>query len=183
MRTPSSLSSFATALILGALTYARPAVAGPADTPLPTFSDGKPAVTVYTAAGVIKNNNVETDFVCTNMDSAPRDIAIEVFDETGARRNNVNAGEGALLNVAPGETRTFGTSGTAALHEDVTLTLNNAGTGLNQLRNGSGRVVATSKSISCTAMLADKLHVIQDPATLPNIPPPMVVSLPLTRVP
>src|SRR6185436_14290213 len=42
------------------------ATAGPADTPLPNFSDGKPAVAVYYAFGVIKNNNLETDFVCTN---------------------------------------------------------------------------------------------------------------------
>jgi hypothetical protein len=49
---------------------------------------------------VIKNNNVETVVVCTNLAPAALDVGLEVFDETGALRNAVAAGNGAILNVA-----------------------------------------------------------------------------------
>ena len=169
-------------LLAAMLAGAAPSAAGPTDTPLPTFSDGKPAVAVYTAVGVIKNNNLETDFVCTNVDPAAVDIGVEVFDETGALRNSVNAGVGAFLNVGPGKTVTVGTAGTAAFHEDQTLTLNGAGTGANLLRNGSGRVVGTSKNLLCTAFVLDKLHAIADPA-VSSVPPPPFAALPLSKVP
>jgi hypothetical protein len=164
------------------LAWAGSVHAGPADTPLPTFSDGKPAVAVYHATGVIKNNNLETDFVCTSLEATPVDIGVELFDETGALRNSVAAGEGAFLNVAPGKTVTVGTAGTVAFHEDLTITLNGAGTGANLLRNGSGRVVGTSKNVLCTALVADKLHAIADPA-VSSVPPPPFTSLPLIKLP
>src|SRR5438876_6243337 len=126
-------------LVLLLLGLCRPAAAGPTDTSLPTFSDGHPAVSVYIAAGVIKNNNLETDFVCTNLDTVAVDIGLEVFDETGALRNSVAAGSGAFLNVGVGKTVTVGTAGTAVLHEDQTLALNTAGSGVGLLRNGPGR--------------------------------------------
>jgi hypothetical protein len=179
MRTAAflTLSMLAGVSILGTRAYA-----GPADTPLPTFSDGKPAVAVYTVAGVIKNNNLEADFVCTNMDTVARNIGVEVFDETGALRNAIAVGgNGEFLNVVPGGTVTVGTGGTAVFHEDKTITLNGAGSGVNNLRNGSGRVVATSKKVSCTAVVLDKFHVI-DPAML-SAPAPVIANLPLTLVP
>ena len=171
------------ALLVGAL--AHPAHAGPADTPLPTFSDGKAAVKVYTAVGVIKNNDLETAFFCTNLDSAAQDVGVEVFDETGARRNAINAGNnGAILNVGPGQTRTITTGHTAELHEDASITLDlGVGNTTDNLRNGSGRGVATSKSVSCTAVLVDRLHKICDPAAPCNLPPPTVASLPLLPAP
>ena len=159
------------------------AQAGPTDTPLPTFSDGKPAVSVYLTSGVIKNNNLETLFVCTNLDTVAVDIGAEVFDETGALRNAVNGGNGAIVGVAPGRTETIATGATVTFHEDADITLNGAGSGANNLRNGSGRIVASSANISCSAMLADKLHAIQDPAVFPNASSPTVVSLPLVRTP
>ena len=173
----------ALALLVGAL--ACPAHAGPADTPLPTFSDSKTAVKVYTAVGVIKNNGLETAFFCTNLDSAPQDIGVEVFDETGARRNAINAGNnGAILNVGPGQTRTITTGHTAELHEDASITLDlGVGNTTDNLRNGSGRVVATSKNISCTAVLVDKFHSICDPNLPCNLPPPTIANLPLFPVP
>ena len=171
------------ALLLGAL--ARPVYAGPADTPLPTFSDSKPALKVYTAVGVIKNNGLDTDFFCTNLDSAAQDIGVEVFDETGARRNAINVGNnGALLNVAPGQTKTISTGSTKLLHEDAPITLDlGVGNTTDNLKNGSGRIVATSKNISCTAVLVDKFHSICDPLAPCNTPPPTVASLPLLPAP
>jgi len=168
--------------LLSTLVYAGPAAAGPTDTPLPTFSDGRPAVNVYVAPGVIKNNNLETDFVCTNLDAVAVDIGLEVFDETGALRNSVAAGSGAFLNVGVGKTVTVGTAGTAELHEDQTLLLNTAGSGLNNLRNGSGRVIATSKNIVCNAVVLDKLHTVQDPA-VSWLPPPSLAEIQLVKLP
>ncbi len=168
--------------LAAALAAGSPLLAGPTDTPLPTFSDGKAAMLVYAAFGVIKHNNLETDFFCTNVDTAAVDIGIEVFDETGALRNSVAAGSGAILSVAPGKTVTIGTGATIELHEDLTIsTLAAGGNGTNSLKNGSGRVVATSKNISCTALLADKLHTIVDP-TVSSVPPPPLTSLPLTKM-
>src|SRR5207245_5181729 len=125
------------AFLVWTLGYAGPATAGPTDTPFPTFSDGRPAVSVYIAAGVIKNNNLETDFVCTNLDTVAVDIGLEVFDETGALRNSVVAGSGALLNVGVCKTVTVGTLGNAVVHEDQTLTLNPAASGVGLLDSGS----------------------------------------------
>jgi len=174
----------AAASILGAfLAVGSSAEAGPTNTPLPTFSDGKAAVAVYTVFGVIKHSNLETDFMCTNTGTAAVDIGLEVFDETGALRNSVHAGSGAVLNVGVGETKTIGTGATAVLHEDVVIsTLGPGGNGTNSLSNGSARVVATAKSVTCTAMLADKLHAIADPA-ISSVPPPPFTNLPLTPVP
>src|SRR3989475_9448913 len=131
--------SFAVCLLAGVVASIGPAYAGPTDTPLPTFSDGKPAVAVYTAVGVIKGSNLETDFVCTNVDAVAVDIGLEVFDETGALRNSVTAGSGAILNVGSGKTVTVGTAAAPVLHEDQTLTLNTAGNGTTAPRSSTGR--------------------------------------------
>ncbi len=160
-----------------ALSYGMGAQAGPADSPLPTFSDGKAALHLYTAVGVIKKNDLETVFICTNLDTVAVNIGVEVFDRDGVLRNSIAAGNGEVLNVVPGATRTIVTSGTVLLTDDKRIT------GLPGLRNGSGRVVATSKSISCTAMLVDEVHAIVDPLLCPTCPPPAVVHLPLIRVP
>jgi len=214
-------TSTRTALALLLLGLGRSAAAGLVNTPLPTFADGKPAQAVYTMLGAIRNNNLETDVACTNLDSVAVDIGFEVFDETGALRNNVGAaatmcntgsrvaqactvdnsvdtvngcpgavcpgccvpGSGAMLAVAPGRTVTIGTAGTAELHEDATMVFNTAGNGLPNLRNGSGRIVATSPNVFCTALLADKLHTICDPAAPCSLPPPTIVNVPLIRIP
>ena len=101
--------------------------AGVQDTPLPTFSDGQAAQLAALIPGVIKDNNVETVVICTNLAPAALDVGLEVFDETGALRNSVATGDGAFLDVAPGVTVTVGTGAVAALHEDQTITLNTAG--------------------------------------------------------
>src|SRR5437870_1367016 len=80
--------------------------AGVQDTPLPTFSDGQAAQLAALIPGAIKDNNVETVVICTNLALAPLDVGLEVFDETGALRNSVATGAGAFLDVAPGVTVT-----------------------------------------------------------------------------
>ncbi len=159
------------------LTFGTWVQAGPSNTPLPTFSDSSPALHVYTAVGVVKNNSLETAFICSNLDTVAVHIGVEVFDKDGVLANSVNAGTGAILNVAVGATRTITTSGTLVLTDDHRITA------LPNLRNGSGRVVATSKTISCSAMLVDEVHAIVDPVICPTCQPPALAHLPLIRVP
>src|SRR2546422_2816850 len=166
-----------TALLLVLAGSPVPAQAGLEDTPLPTFSDGQAAELAGTLAGVIKNNNVETVVVCTNLASAALDVGLEVFDETGALRNAVAAGNGAILDVAPGATVTLGTGPVAVLCEDQTLTLNTAGSGTNNLRNGSGRVVASGALLGCAAFAVDRLHTIEDPMGCPSCQPPSLTTV------
>ena len=45
--------------------------AGVQDTPLPTFSDGQAAQLAALIPGAIKDNNVETVVICTNLAPAP----------------------------------------------------------------------------------------------------------------
>src|SRR5262249_13363352 len=86
-----------TALALLILGFCRPAAAGPRATPLPTLPHGHPAQAASLALGVIKNNNLETDVVCTSLEATPIDIGFQTFDETGVLRNNVSA-PGTLCN-------------------------------------------------------------------------------------
>ena len=159
------------------LTFGTWVQAGPSNTPLPTFSDASPALHVYTAVGVIKNNDLETVFMCTNLDTVAVHLGVEVFDKEGVLANSVNAGNGAILNVPVGATRTIGTSGTVVMSDDHQIT------GLPNLRNGSGRVLATSKTISCSALLVDEVHAIVDPLLCQFCSPPALAHLPLIRVP
>src|SRR5262249_1816583 len=100
-----------------------PAPGGVSDTPLPTFSDGKAARWAAMIPEVVKDNGVETDVICTNLSTNTVDIGLEVFDQNGVRGNSIAAGNGAILNVAPGHTVTIATGATAVLHEDATITL------------------------------------------------------------
>ncbi len=179
----SAASALAAVLLMAVLPIPRVAQAGVIDTPLPAFSDGKPSVRVYNAVGVVKGNNLQTDFICTNIDSITVDIGVELFDETGALRNSIPANNGSFVNVTPGVTVTVGTGATVAFHEDKTITFNASGNGADELINGSARVVATTKNIACSAIIADKFHAIVDPALNPSAPPPSFTSLPLIRVP
>ena len=174
MRIPRSVLGLAATLCLVA-----PARGGVTDTPLPTFSDGKAAQLVALLPGVIKKNQIDTDVICTNLAPAAVDVGFEVFDQNGVRGNGVASGNGALLAVGPGRTVTIATGGTAVLHEDAVITLEAPVT---NLANGSGRVVATSKNIACTAVVADKLHTIQDPA-VSSLPPPSLAEIQLIKLP
>ncbi len=168
------VSAACTASIVFALSV--PAYAGPTDTALPTFSDGKPALHVYTAVGVIKNNGFETVCVCSNLGGEIANIALEVFDKTGAPITSVGADEGVALSVAVGATTTFATGATAAVTEDVQLV------GLPNIANGSARIVASIRDVSCTAWILDEVHSVADPSVTTS-PPPAGFNLPLVYVP
>jgi hypothetical protein len=54
--------------------------------------------------------------------------------------------------------------------------------GLPTIGNGSARIVASAKDVSCTAWLLDDIHEIVDPA-VSTLPPPTGLNLPLISVP
>jgi cysteine-rich repeat protein len=149
---------------------------GMLDTPLPTFSDGKAAERVGLIPAVVKNNEVETDVICTNLDTVAVNVGLEVFDKSGVLANQIAlppTGNGEILNVPVGATVTIGTGGTPLLTENLVIS------GLPDLRNGSGRVVATTKNIACIAMLVDRLHEIVDPLINNQIKPPTLAPVPV----
>ncbi len=148
------------------------------DTPLPTFGDGQRAQFSVLIPAFIKRSNVEGAVICTNLSLAPMDIGLELFDETGTLRNSVATGDGAFLGVPAGVTVTVATGAIAALHEDQAITLNTAGNGANNLRNGSGRIVSTAVEVGCVALAMDRLHTVQDPAVCPTCQPPSFTTLP-----
>lgn len=98
--------------------------------------------------GLVKRLRLQTQFLCTSGDSVPINIGIEIFDETGTLRNDVSAGNGALLDVPPGATVTFGTTGTVALLETTVITI----AGVSQ---GVARVVSNSGDVICSAVMLD----------------------------
>ena len=88
--------------------------AGVADTPLPTFADGKPAQLAVLLPAVVKDNNLRTYVVCTNLGATPVDVGLEVFDQGGVRGNTVAAGNGADGRHARGASRDPGAAGDGA---------------------------------------------------------------------
>ena len=151
---------------------------GLVDTPLPSFGDGQRAQISVLIPAFIKRTNVESAVICTNLSLAPMDIGLELFDETGTLRNSVATGDGGILAVPVGATVTIATGAIAALHENQAITLNTAGNGANNLRNGSARIVSTGIDFACVALAMDRLHTVQDPAICPTCPPPGFTTLP-----
>ncbi len=161
------------AILGGLLGLPAVTVGGVADAPLPTFSDGKASERVALISSVIKNRNVETDVICTNLDpTGVVNIGLEVFDAAGTLLNSINAGDGAILDVRVGGTTTIGTGSTAVLTENATIAA------LPKVASGTGRVVATSASVVCTALLVDRLHVIVAPG-ISSARPPRLARVPV----
>ncbi|GIW40279.1 MAG: hypothetical protein KatS3mg076_0856 [Candidatus Binatia bacterium] len=140
----------------------RAARAGVADTPLPRFSDGSPSVLVGTFTGVTKRGRLQTDFLCTSFAGGATHIGVEVFDQDGTLLNDVSAGTGAVLGVGPGQTVTFGTSGTVAFLETAVIPLPT-------VSQGSARVVATSPGVRCAALIVD--DAVSPPVSLATLGP------------
>jgi hypothetical protein len=127
---------------------ARAARAGIPDSPLPQFADGKQSLALLNISGVVKRNQLQTDFLCTSLESVPVDIGVEVFGPDGTLLNDVHGGNGALLAVDPGQTVTFGTKATIAFTESQVIVLS----GVSQ---GSARIVATSERVRCNVIVLD----------------------------
>jgi hypothetical protein len=142
------------------------AISGVVDTPLGSFTDGKKAKLVYSVPGVISNQGgLETSFHCTNLDSKPIDLGVEVFQWDGTQLNSIATNTGVVIGVAVGQQFTLSTGPTAAFSDDIVIL---GGTVVNQ---GSARIVSTSTKIICSATMVS--------AT--GTPPTSLTSLPVLK--
>lgn len=116
--------------------------------PLPQFSDGQRATHSAFVPGAAKRGRVETNFFCSSFAAGAIDIGVEVFGPDGIGRNDVMAGNGAVLDVQPGTTVTLGTTGTAAYLETTVIVLEG-------VAQGMARIVSTSGDVLCSAQLLD----------------------------
>jgi len=163
-----------TALVLASLT---PVFAGIVDSPVPDMDPSHPERTIYLVPGVIKNNNFETEFNCTNLDSKVVRIGVEIFDELGnGPLNDISSGvaDGAQ-DVPVGGAVTIGTGNTPAIHESEVISFTNLSPPIN-VRNGSARIISTSKRVICHAFVVDQFS---DPDPLPPAQPQAPAMLPL----
>jgi len=149
---------------------ALPAMAGVLDSPVPDMDPSHSERVIYIIPNVIKNNNLETEFNCTNLERTTVRIGVEIFDRFGnGPLNDISSGVGdGAQDVPPGGAITIGTGNTAAIHEDEVIQ------GLpTNVRGGSARIVSTSKRIMCQAFVVDEVNVPdfanpgQTPAMLP----------------
>ncbi len=120
----------------------------PPGVPLPEFAGGRAATHAGPIPGVVKRGQAETVVFCTSLATTPIDIGVEIFRPDGTVANSVAAGNGAVLDVAPGATVTFGTTGTAAFFE--TTVISTAG-----IAQGMARVVSTSPQVTCAGLMLD----------------------------
>lgn len=121
---------------------------GLAGQPLPQFGNGQSATHAALFPGLVKRSRVETNVFCTSLAPTPVNIGVEVFARDGSRLNDVGAGRGAAIDVPPGTTVTFGTTGTEAFLETTVIVL----PGVSQ---GMARVVSTSGAVRCAAQVLD----------------------------
>lgn len=152
-----------TLALVVALSFSKAATAGLVNSPPPVLDPGASARVIYLLPGVTKNNNLETVVVCTNLEkSRTVKLAVEVFDADGSGPLNI-VDSGDVQTLPVGGTVTIATGATAAFSEDDIVT------GLPpNIRQGSGRIVSTSKKIACAAYLVDE--VFAPPTSMVEIP-------------
>jgi hypothetical protein len=137
------LTIFVTLLTVLALTPA--AKAGIVDSPVPSLGGAKASV-LYSVPFVMNAGSLGTYFSCTSTAPSAQQVAVEVFSDLGGAPTNDAVA--TQLTVGPGETRLFATTGAAGLSEDKSLSSP-------ALFKGSARILSTSKSLICTAFVAD----------------------------
>jgi hypothetical protein len=118
--------------------------------PMARFADEQSASHAAVVPGIVKRNGINTDILCTSLATQPIDIGVQVFNAAGEIQNDIGAGNGAVLAVAPGATVTFGTTGTATLLETTVIAVAGVAQGL-------ARVVASSGDVMCSALVLDAL--------------------------
>ena len=142
------------------------------------FTDGATAFHLLTVPSAVKRNGLVTEIVCTNIGLGPVDIGVRFFDASGTALNDFGAPppagstcNGATLGVPPFGSVSIANSATAQLHEDCVVSMA-------AVLNGAAKIFASSKTINCTALLLDRDHAVEDPASgLPTGVSPTVVTL------
>ncbi len=115
---------------------------------IPPQLQGQASFHLWSITGFLSSGGVTTVVTCTNANTVPVRIGVQVFDNTGAAVNDPSA---TSLSVGPGGTVAFGAGSLAAIFIDSNLMLSS-------LPRGAARVLATaSKGIICGALIADAI--------------------------
>ncbi len=141
--------------VIGRLTVAvvltlSPALAGAdvVDSPLPApFTKH-----VFTVPGVLNISGFHTYFACSNLDRVAVTIGVELFGGGGGGPGNDVVA--TALNVVPGGTVLFGTSGAPHLNISPDSRI-----GPLPANKAAARILSTSKKIACNAFVADSVNV------------------------
>jgi len=120
---------------------------GIADSPLPVLSAGETTYHLYSVPGAISRAGLRTFFACTSTETATTmQVGVELFGAFGGAP--INDAVTTSLSIAPGATVIFGTGAAVWISIDSNL-------GGGSFGKGSARILATSKKLACTALLAD----------------------------
>jgi hypothetical protein len=134
------------------LTFAAaPAFAGIADTPLPVLVPGAKTIHLYSVLGVVSGSPLSsstTYFSCTSTAKSKIRAGVEIFIPTTG-----DLFVGAQADVLPGATVTFASQSGGPLG-GILVVVGQGGGGVS-VPVTSARIVATSKSLACTAFVAD----------------------------
>jgi hypothetical protein len=129
------MARFARLLAAAALTLAVVAPASAVATLAPLF----------TVAGVMNTGSFGTYFACTNTDTGPVIVGVEVFDQGGTSTNNPTT---TAVSLGSQASVLFGTQGANSLSLDAQLSVG-------VINKGSAHILTTSKKVVCSALLVD----------------------------
>jgi len=122
------------------------ATAGIADSPVPLLA-GQKAQVLYSVTGVQNGGGLGTYFFCTSTGNSSVRVSVELFGAAGG--DPVNDASAVAEEIAAGAGVAFGT------RPSLTFVANGLGTNAQSIINGAARILATSKSLICTALLSD----------------------------
>ncbi len=116
---------------------------------VPPDLQGEKSNHLWSIAGPVHAGALATLFSCTNTNTVPVRIGVQVFNAAGAAVNDPSA---TAVDVGPGGTVMFGTAGLTGFGIDSNLGAGAAGA------KGAARVLATAKGgIICSALIVDAL--------------------------
>jgi hypothetical protein len=143
--------------LFGIVAMAGAAKAGIADSPLPNIGGATATLHMYSVPGVINGGGLGTYFLCTSTSTAAIRVGVELFAPGGG--SPLNDASTTAVTVPAGGTVTFGTT-PGGINVDQNLSA-----GL--IRNGSARILSSSKLLICSAVLADTVNA--SPGSLANL--------------
>jgi hypothetical protein len=124
-----------------------PAVlAGIADSALPVLDPSAKTLLLLSVPGVRNDDPIRTVFTCTSTSTAPMKVAVEIFDSQGTVANDAAA---TAWSLNPGATAVFVTGSVNLVGYNVLFAA------IPAIDNLSARILATSKSLICTAYFTD----------------------------
>ncbi len=139
------------ALLAGlALALSYPALARADIFDSPPLLQGQKSSRIFAVSGVMTARGLGTFFSCTNLSQSPAAISVELYVADGLDAcNDANA---VSVTAAPGATVLFATQNTPDSSFPSSVPLS---TPPQFLASGSASIIATSKSVVCSAFVAD----------------------------